>query len=179
MITTGEGGMCLTDSEELNNRIRLLKDHGMSKERKYYHEIIGYNYRMTNLQAAIGLAQLEKIDVMLEKRNELEEMYRTILGSIPFIEFQHILEDRQKIAWLVTVLVPEHMREICMKELKRAGIDVRPFFIPLSEMEIYREYVFSNQNSVELSKQGFSLPTSLDITSEDVLRMKEVLAKLI
>ena len=66
-----------------------------------------------------------------------------------------------------------------MKELKRAGIDVRPFFIPLSEMEIYREYVFSNQNSVELSKQGFSLPTSLDITSEDVLRMKEVLAKLI
>ena len=179
MITTGEGGMCLTDSEELNNRIRLLKDHGMSKERKYYHEIIGYNYRMTNLQAAIGMAQLEKIDVMLEKRNELEEMYRTILGSIPFIEFQYILEDRQKIAWLVTVLVPEHMREICMKELKRAGIDVRPFFIPLSEMEIYREYVFSNQNSVELSKQGFSLPTSLDITSEDILRMKEVLAKLI
>lgn len=179
VITTGEGGMCLTDSEELNNRIRLLKDHGMSKERKYYHEIIGYNYRMTNLQAAIGMAQLEKIDVMLEKRNELEEMYRTILGSIPFIEFQYILEDRQKIAWLVTVLVPEHMREICMKELKRAGIDVRPFFIPLSEMEIYREYVFSNQNSVELSKQGFSLPTSLDITSEDILRMKEVLAKLI
>ena len=60
VITTGEGGMCLTDSEELNNRIRLLKDHGMSKERKYYHEIIGYNYRMTNLQAAIGMAQLEK-----------------------------------------------------------------------------------------------------------------------
>ena len=95
---------------------------------------------------------------MLEKRNELEEMYRTILGSIPFIEFQYILEDRQKIAWLVTVLVPEHMREICMKELKRAGIDVRPFFIPLSEMEIYREYVFQTKTAWSYQNKDSACP---------------------
>lgn len=179
VVTTGEGGMCVTNSKELSDNIRLLKDHGMSRERKYYHEVVGYNYRMTNLQAAIGVAQLEKVDFMLQKRNALEGAYRTILKDIPYLKFQQMLEKRQKISWLVTVLVPENLRDLCMRRLKEAGIDVRPFFIPLSEMELYRKYLFSNEKSVKISKKGFSLPTSLDITERDILRVKEFLSELI
>lgn len=173
VITTGEGGMCITNNLEINQKMRLYRDHGMSKTRKYYHEVVGFNYRMTNLQAAIGVAQIENIETILRNREELENTYRRIINQIDGIELQrNDLPNRKKITWLVTAYVnDEKDRESCMKAMIDANIDARPFFIPLSEMEIYKKYVFSNKVSTDISKRGFNLPTSYVVGETEVKRV--------
>ncbi len=164
VITTGEGGMCVTGSAELNDRMRLYRDHGMSRKEKYRHDVVGYNYRMTNLQAAIGVAQVERIDEILARREEIEENYRSILKGLDFLEFQlRDLPGRKKITWLVSLMVNGRDRGEYMAHLKKNGLDTRPFFYPLSEMEIYRSYLFSNNNALDISKRGISLPTFCDL----------------
>ena len=176
VITTGEGGMCLTRKPELNDKMRVLRDHGMKKDHKYYHEMVGFNYRMTNLQAAIGVAQLEKIDEILAWRSKLEKLYSDKLEVISGITLQkNNLPNRKKITWLITVLTEPEVRNKCMDALKAAGIDARPFFIPLSEMEIYKPYIFSCKKSREISKKGFNLPTSYEVDKNVVNKIVEVL----
>lgn len=167
VITTGEGGMCLTNDKEIEVKIRLYRDHGMSKSRRYYHEVVGYNYRMTNLQAAIGVAQMERIDEILAWRQQLEDCYFERLQGMKGVTLQNKkIPNRKKIAWLVSVLVEAEKREGIIQRLKQVGIDIRRFFIPLSEMDIYKEYVFSNSVSKMISEQGINLPTNHDVTEE-------------
>lgn len=176
VITTGEGGMCVTNDHDLDDKMRVLRDHGMSKTKKYWHDIIGYNYRMTNIQAAIGLAQLENIDEFIEKRDDIESLYNQALKSVPNIELQRRdFSDRKKIAWLVSVLVPEDRRDFLLSKLKKHGIDVRPFFYPLGDMDIYKKYVFSNDNSRKISKQGINLPTVLGIEERVIQTIQQLL----
>ncbi len=167
VLTTGEGGMCITHSLELDEKMRVLRDHGMNKNKKYWHDVVGYNYRMTNLQAAIGVAQLERINATLKEREDVERKYREVLSSIDFIEFQKDnLPNRRKITWLVTALINDGNRDLYMESMKKAGIDVRPFFYPLSDMDIYKKYVFSNKVSKSLSNKGLSLPTAIDLSDD-------------
>ncbi len=105
IITTGEGGMCLTNSLENNNKLRILRDHGMNRNRKYWHDMVGYNYRMTNVQAAIGCAQLERIDEILEWRQKIEEGYVKIFNNYSYIESQHKIQSTRRIPWLVSALI--------------------------------------------------------------------------
>lgn len=169
VVTTGEGGMCVTDSKELNDKMRILRDHGMSKERKYYHEVVGYNYRMTNLQAAIGAAQVERIEVILEWREKLEKQYRKVLSKMPEIILQkNDLPNRKKITWLVSILVSEEKRDELLIVLKNHGVDVRAFFIPLSEMDIYKKYAKDCHVSKKISKMGLNLPTTYEIKEKEI-----------
>ncbi len=177
IITTGEGGMCVTDSEELNEKMRILRDHGMSKERKYYHEVVGYNYRMTNIQAAIGVAQLEHINEILEWRSELEKRYRKILCNIHNVQMQKDdFTDRSKITWLVSILVNEKKRDNILQILKKNNIDARAFFIPLSEMNIYKNYARDCINSKKISGMGLNLPTTSEIDEERITRISQVIS---
>lgn len=176
VITTGEGGMCITNSKELADRMRLLRDHGMSRERKYYHEVVGYNYRMTNMQAAIGVAQMERIDEILEWRCLLEEKYRNIFAGIRDLQMQkNTIKGRKKIAWLVSILVDAGKRDKIIEKLKQSNIDARPFFTPLSEMEIYRKYTGNCVVSKQISKRGLNLPTTDEIDEEKIERMAEII----
>ena len=161
VITTGEGGMCVTNSQELDEKMRILRDHGMSRQKKYWHDVVGYNYRMTNLQAAIGVAQVERIDAILEKRYQIEEKYRKILNKLEFIELQrNDLPNRDKITWFVSALLAKgYDRDRYMKQLSERGVETRPFFYSLSQMSIYRQYSFSNRNSQDISERGINLPT--------------------
>lgn len=169
VITTGEGGMCITNDKALDNKMRILRDHGMSRERKYYHEVVGFNYRITNMQAAIGVGQLERIDEMLLWRAKLEEAYREELSQASEIILQnHTLPNRKKITWLVSILVPEKKRNDIIQALKDKGIDVRAFFIPLSEMDIYKKYAKDCIVSKKVSKMGINLPTTVDITRDNI-----------
>ncbi|MEO1814739.1 MAG: DegT/DnrJ/EryC1/StrS family aminotransferase [Acetobacterium sp.] len=162
IITTGEGGMCVTNSESLAEELSVLRDHGMSKTRRYWHEKVGYNYRLTNLQAAIGCAQLENISSILKKRDEIENLYIDGLQDIKEIFFQSKFEKRKKVTWLTSVLLsPVVNREVFIKKMSAVGIDIRPFFYPLSTMPIYSQ--FSNEQgspvALELSQRGINLPT--------------------
>ncbi len=173
VITTGEGGMCITDDEELNEKMRILRDHGMSKDKKYYHEVVGFNYRMTNLQAAIGTAQVERIDEILEWREHLEEKYREVFRDLRRVTLQaNTLTDRKKISWLVSILVNEDKRDNILAALKANGIDARPFFTPLSEMEIYQKYARECKVSRMISKMGLNLPTTYEMNLEKIERIK-------
>jgi len=177
VITTGEGGMCVTNSTKLNDKLRLLRDHGMSKTKRYYHEVVGYNYRMTNLQAAIGLAQFERIDKIHKNRYLYEQLYRRSSLKLHF-RFQQNLEDRGRITWLVCLLVDEKTeRDKIVKILQKNGIDARPFFYPLSSMDIYKEYVYSsNSIAKKVSRLGINLPTYESLKS---LEQIEIIIKKI
>ena len=172
IITTGEGGMCVTNSSDLTEKMRTLRDHGMSRKQKYWHETIGYNYRMTNLQAAIGCAQLERIDELLNRREEIENTYRRQLREISFVEFQrNDLPHRKKVTWLVSALVKEDRRETVCEKLRAQKIDVRYFFYPLSKMDIYKKYTFSNENSLKLSEMGINFPTSGKLPGSELIEI--------
>ncbi len=166
VITTGEGGMCLTSNPILAEKMRLLRDHGMNKSKRYWHDCIGFNYRMTNLQAAIGLAQLERIDIILKEKENLENLYKKQLGNNRNIHFQrNDLPDRKKITWMISILYDGNKEQL-MKNFEDNKIEVRPFFYPLSEMPIYKQYVFSSGVSKEISKLGMNFPTNKIVNIE-------------
>lgn len=160
VITTGEGGMCVTNNKKLDEKMRILRDHGMSKTKKYWNDHVGYNYRMTNLQAAIGVAQLERISNIHINRKKYENVYKEIFSDKKFI-FQSNLKKRERITWLVSILLDDNTcRDNFLKKLKDIGIDGRPFFYPLSHMDIYKKYS-KNKNKVteKISRVGVNLPT--------------------
>lgn len=157
IITTGEGGMCVTSNEALDAKMRVLRDHGMSPTKRYWHDQIGFNYRMTNLQAAIGCAQLERIDEILADRFELEQHYKAAFKELE-IEWQKDFPNSKRVIWLICALVKEGRDEL-IQDLRNHKIDSRPFFYPLSEMPVYRQYTKSNTNSLQLSRMGINLPS--------------------
>jgi len=143
MITTGEGGMCLTNNEELAERMRNLRDHAMSKNRKYWHETIGFNYRMTNLQAAVGVAQLKKLDEFVEKKRRIAKWYAEGLKDLAekgLITLHPEMEWAKCVYWMYSILVEEKAgvnRDELMRKLKENGIETRPFFVPMHILPMY------------------------------------------
>jgi perosamine synthetase len=175
VITTGEGGMCITSSKVHDEKMRILRDHGMSKEKRYWHDYVGYNYRITNLQAAIGVAQVERINEILKERSNIEQLYRQVFNETSSVVFQKIdLLNRRKITWFVCVLIKKN-RDKVLDEFKNNGIDARPFFFPLSVMPIYKTYVFSFKNSHKISKDGVNLPTNNKIDIRIIEKIKLII----
>ena len=177
VITTGEGGMCTTNSSLLDERMRILRDHGMSREKKYWHTVVGFNYRMTNLQAAIGVAQLERIESIHRNRLKYEDCYRSLLDEKEFT-FQDDLINRQRITWLVSFLVDKgNDRDQYIDKLKKHGIDARPFFYPLSIMKIYQEYCSVNTPvAKKVSSLGLNLPTYENL--KGIAEIKDILSNV-
>lgn len=169
IITTGEGGMCVTNNSELDQRMRMLRDHGMNPQRKYWHDEVGFNYRMTNLQAAIGCAQLERIAEISNTNSNTENAYRTAITNTNSIEWQTLTENKKKVTWLVCGLVPDHRDEI-IDDLRTKGIDSRPFFFSLGDMPVYQPYLFSNTISKKISARGINLPVKMDALIDNKLQ---------
>lgn len=176
IITTGEGGMVTTNDSELYEKMKVLRDHGMSPDKKYWHDFVGYNFRMTNIQAAIGCGQLEHIQQILKRRDELENFFRDELHNSPFVEVQRNTYDkRRKVNWLTSFTLKDdfaHRRDQLLEYLYSKGIEARPFFFPLSEMPIYQSYGNGKSFPIaeRLSKSGFSLPTEVKLEKECVKR---------
>src|SRR6185503_5526973 len=111
IVTTGEGGMCLTNSDELAESLRILRDHGITPNRSYWHERVGFNYRITNLQAAIGQAQMWHIGDALARNSAIAERYRKALGHLPGLSFPPPMPAHcHPVVWLACVLVPPEKR---------------------------------------------------------------------
>jgi perosamine synthetase len=176
ILTTGEGGMCITADEQLAERMRFLKDHGMAK-RRYYHPEIGFNYRMTNIQAAIGLAQLERINEIIAIKRSHAKVYAKYLGSCKGIVLQPEMPWAKTVFWLHSVLVDNSFRsnrDLLMQELSKEGIDSRPFFVPMHELPMYKAEGFPVAS--RLSLQGINLPSSSLLTDDDIKRICSVIA---
>ncbi len=180
IITTGEGGIVLTNDDRLADRVRMLKDHAMDPSRRYYHLEAGYNFRMTNVQAALGCAQLRRIDAFLARRSEVLAAYREALADVPGIALNPRAEWAEPVNWIVcAVLAPElaGRRDDLLRSLAERGIDTRPFFVPLGDMPPYRGSRCvgpsgeGNPVARDLSRRGFNLPTTLDLSREDVARI--------
>jgi len=172
IVTTGEGGVCLTNSPVLLATLQELRSHGMVPNRGYWHERVGYNYRMTNLQAAVGVAQLRRIDRMLRRNRDLEQLYRESLGAIPGITFAPDLPRHcQPVVWLVCAHVPAAARDRLIEAARARDLEIRPFFHPLSAMPPYREFARPCPHSAALARTGINLPTSAAVDSEAVERV--------
>ena len=159
IITTGEGGMCVTNSKDLYNKMRILRDHGMDPNKRYWHKEIGYNYRMTNVQAAIGCAQLEKINSIIQQHKSIEENYKRNLKEAPELIWQKQTQNSKSVVWLVSLLTPAKKRDLIIEQLQKRNIDARRFFYCLSEMPLYSKYAKDCKISKEISSKGINLPT--------------------
>tara|TARA_R110000868_G_scaffold12619_3_gene59971 strand:+ start:4748 stop:5842 length:1095 start_codon:yes stop_codon:yes gene_type:complete len=167
-ITTGEGGMVVTNDATLNDRIVHLKGQGLAKYREYWHDAIGYNYRMTNICAAIGLAQLEQIDTILKKKIELANWYREGFKNSKYslhIEKENVLHSY----WMCTVLIPENVdRDLLKQHLVDNGIETRPMFYPIHTMPIYSKRYEKHEVAERLARMGMNLPSYPGLSEDDV-----------
>jgi perosamine synthetase len=175
IVTTGEGGICVTDDPDLARRMQILRDHGMSPERRYWHEQVGFNFRMTNLQASIGCAQLERMDEFLGARHAINAMYVDAMSNIPGVTFPSLMSERcSPVTWFACVLVPPAKRPALINACREINIDLRPFFHSLSAMPAYRRYARVCPASRELSISGINLPTSKKVDVRIAHKIAEV-----
>jgi perosamine synthetase len=171
IVTTGEGGMLVTDDPDLADRYRLLRGQGMDPVRRYWHPVIGFNYRMTNVQAAIGLAQMERIDQLVGDRKRVAGWYRERLAGIAGLRLPGEAKGVENVFWLYSVLVRDNsVRDLMMAELAEAGIETRPFFHPIHTFPMYRHCHTDNGCPVacDLSGRGINLPTSSYLMEHDI-----------
>ena len=173
IISTGEGGMVLSDNLELIEQVRLLRGQGLDPQRRYWFPVIGYNYRMTNIAAALGLAQTEKIDWQLARRREVASWYKEELEDFPAVRLQTVEPWAEHSYWMFNVLLEgewRHSRDEVMARLSEQGIETRPVFYPLSMLPPYREATKPRSFPVaeEIARRGITLPTHAGLGREDV-----------
>lgn len=178
IITTGEGGMLGTNSDVLAERARKLRDHGMDPKRPYWHDEIGFNYRMTNIQAAVGVAQMERFQEIISKRNEVFIWYRERLKSTEHVSLQPTPIDTQPAPWMFTVLLDESHVDSVRTHMMKSGVDTRPIFKPMHLLPIYQSSGDFHV-SEDVAARGLCLPTYSGITESQVDRVCEVLLKAI
>ena len=176
IITTGEGGLVTTNDPVLSARLRMLRDHGMEPQRRYWHLEAGTNGRMTNLQAAIGVAQMERIEQFLSHRDQIMATYEKGLEGIPGIIPHRTTNWARRICWLFSIKINPDVfgldRDTLLKRLSAEGIECRPVFPPL---DVQPAYGYDGPStcpvSVELGDTGMSLPTGNDIPLDEVARV--------
>jgi len=169
-ITMGEGGAVLTDEEKLNNRMRIMRSHGMRETKRYWHDVVGYNYRLTNLQAGLGCAQLENADKIIKEKMRVYQKYLENLSDVPGIEFQHISNEVKPIIWAVAIKInPKYFkgdRNFLIRELLKRNIETRPGFYPFSIMPLYNTSPLPISESI--SKNIISLPSYPSLSYDDI-----------
>ena len=177
IVTTGEGGMLTTGDADLSRRIRILRGQGMDPERRYWFPVVGYNYRMTNIAAAIGLAQMEQIDGFVEKRLQIACHYRRKLESLAdFIDLPGEQPWARHAFWSYVVVLRESVglgRDQLMKRLEGDAIETRPVFHCMHVLPPYCEPDGRYPVADRISNRGISLPMHGLLTEEDVSYIAE------
>ena len=180
-ITTGEGGLVVTDSKILNDKMLLYRSHGMNRGKKYYwHELPGHNFRLTNFQAALGVAQLENIKKIISERKRVYELYVKNLSQKEGLSLQKIDTGVDPVMWTLALkLNPKSFkqgRDKVIEQLKKKGIECRPGFYASSLLKIYPKH--SLPTCEEISKNVVCLPTFLSLKNEEIAFICKQLLKL-
>lgn len=173
-VTTGEGGAVIANDDALAARLRMTKGQGQSLTRRYWHEVLGFNYRMTNIAAAIGLAQIERLEPVLARKRVIAATYRDLLVDLP-VSFQVANADVVASDWLVSLLLPPGTdRDRLMLDMGEAGVDTRPVFFCAHTMPMYHSDA-KFPIAQDIAARGLSLPSYPTMTDDDVARVCEVL----
>lgn len=180
VITTGEGGMILTDNAEWYERARMLRDHAMSATERYFHPEIGFNYRLTNIQAALGLAQCERLGEFVRIKRRNAALYAKRLADVPGITLAPEANWAKNIYWMYSILVDEDYplsRNELMTALRERDVDTRPFFRAIHTMPCHpRKESFPVAE--KLSARGINLPSSVKLTEEQIDFICQQIAEL-
>jgi perosamine synthetase len=181
IITSGEGGMVTMNDSGLASSVRQLKGQGQDPNRRYWFPVIGFNYRMTNIAAAIGLAQLERIDWHLERRREIAKWYTESLAENPSFSLQGQAPWAQSAHWMNSIVLEparEGRRDEMIASLDELGIETRPVFYPMHVLPPYRDSEASFPVAERLASGGINLPSGAKLTRPHVDFIAETLASI-
>jgi len=187
LVTTGEGGMVVTDDEALAKRLRLLRNLAFSPEQRFLHKELGFNFRLTNLQAAIGLAQVERIGETIERKRRIGTRYLEALASLPVIRIQAERPWARSVWWMNGLVLAKESGYTAVslaKELATLGVETRPFFLGMHRQPALRDRgLFDGETypvTEELADMGLYLPSGVGLTEEQqetvIAAMKQVFA---
>jgi len=186
IVTTGEGGMVLTDDDRLAERLRSLRNLCFDGERRFLHEEIGFNFRLTNLQAAVGVAQIERIDQVVERKREVARRYNDRLREI--VSLQLPAEERwaRSVFWMYGVVVDEASgldAAALGQRLGAEGVETRPFFLGMHEQPVFRRRgLFDGESypvAERLARQGLYLPSGTALTDDQVETVSDALVRVL
>jgi perosamine synthetase len=172
-ITTGEGGMVVTNDETLFNRSVHYKGQGLAQHRQYWHDVIGYNYRMTNICAAIGLAQLERANMTINKKIQIANWYSELFKNTNYT-FHNPIGNVKHTFWMCSILCDDPSKRDRLREyLSKNGIETRPLFYPVHTMPMYSQKYERHKNAEFLGWRGLNLPSYPDLNYEDIVHVVE------
>ncbi|MBI4764376.1 MAG: DegT/DnrJ/EryC1/StrS family aminotransferase [Deltaproteobacteria bacterium] len=177
IISTGEGGMIVTNNPEWVEKARILRDHGMSKKIKYWHPVVGYNFRMTNIQAAIGLGQMTKLGRLIEKKREIADRYTQGLKKNRGLILSAEETWAKSVYWLYSIILKpeiEKNRDDLITFLAQAQVESRPVFYPIPDLPPYHGFGTFPAAS-RISKGGISLPSGFNLTSSEQNQVIELI----
>lgn len=179
-ITTGEGGIVLTNEDKFFNTMSLYRSHGLTERGRYWHEIPGHNFRLTNLQAALGVAQFERKDSIIASRERMHSLYLKYLSEIDGIEMQFFSPKVTPVLWAFAIKLSASAfpqgRDVLMQQLRECGIETRPGFTASSSLRIYDKHDVASSNM--LSETVISLPSFPSLTEENIQYICNQLNKL-
>lgn len=169
-ITTGEGGMCITDNPNIAKKIKILRDHGMDPKKKYWHIVKGYNHRMTNLQATIGISQIKQVKKIFSLRKKVYDQYINELKLENFFDNIEAHKNIKPVMWYFPFTINKKFKfkkQALLIFLKKNFIETRNFFYPLDQMKIFSKKAVC-KNSNEISERSFYLPLYPNLTVKNV-----------
>lgn len=176
-ITCGEGGMVVTNDETLHARAARLRGQGLAQYRQYWHDIVGYNYRMTNICAAIGLAQLEQADDFIARKRQIAHWYEELLAGSPVATHRET-QGYTHTFWMCTALVPHaDQRDALRRALDEAGVETRPTFYPVHTMPMYSDKYQRHAVAEDLGWRGMNLPSWPGLSRDDIEHICGVIKK--
>lgn len=175
-VTTGEGGMILTDNDTLAQRCRSLRNLCFQEKRRFVHEELGWNWRLSNLQAAVGVAQLERLGAVVARKRQIGRRYCELLADLPFLQLPLAQTSyAENIYWVFGTVLTEDVpfdAEGAMRHLAQQGIGTRPFFWPMHEQPIFQQMGLMREiecpNAERLARRGFYLPSGTALREEEI-----------
>lgn len=179
IITTGGGGVIVTNNEELAKKAKHLTTQAKSDTFEYIHDEVGYNYRLVNVLAAMGVAQMELLPSFVKRKKEVDAYYRQQLDRLDDISFQEISSDVDPNCWLFTFRT-RHQKAL-LKELNERKLQSRPFWVPMNQLRMFEKdiYVTINDQSNQIYQQCLSIPCSTNITQEELDKVVEAIREVV
>jgi perosamine synthetase len=178
-VTTGEGGMVTSNDHALMERARHLKNQGQDANRRYWHDAIGFNYRMTNIAAAIGLAQMERADELMARKYAVAQAYDAALAGLPLESHRSHNPLAKHAFWMYSVLVDGEYRDDIMRRMLALGVETRPVFYPVHTMPMYR-HLAEGQHfpaACAIAAGGINLPSWPDLSHTQIAHVAEALTR--